>query len=806
MLSLTSIRSKEYYIDLSSEDYYLDGGEPPGKWHGQGADALALQGQIHPGHFHQVIDGFMPDGSGKLVQNAGAPKRQPGWDLTFSAPKTVSVVWSQAEKETRHSIQEAQEKAVRKALDWLESESVTRRGKGGHIKEPARLIVATFEHGTSRAQDPQLHTHCLIMNAAVRQDGTTGAIESQQFYRNKMTAGALYRAELAKQLEERLGLQVIKKGNQRNLFELRGVDPALAEEFSKRREEIQAALDASGNSSAKAAEIATLDTRHVKGHMAREELFAEWQSVGAAFGYQPPQPKFIARDAEVVAGALRDAALEALMYCNSTFVEKDWLRKMAEEAPGTGTGALEIQQAVRAGLQLDQIVCLGRVGEDIRYTTKEMLALETKMLTTVKASTEQKSHPVSDRSLTSVLADFPTLKPEQTAAVKHLIAEYGTIKVVEGWAGTGKTFMLNVARKAWENAGYRVHGAALAAKAADGLEEGSGIRSQTLHSLLYKLRDGRLKLNRKDVVVVDEAGMIGTRQFAELITTTKQAGAKLILVGDAKQLQPIEAGGAFQKIGDLVGRAELMEITRQQIHWMRQAVKDMIAGNTRDVLTEYARHGQLSVQEDWNNARSALVANWSRNGGLKLPQDNIILAASNLDVFDLNEQAQAARQAAGLVGGNQLKVNCYRIMENDRVQFTRNDSYMGVKNGQNGTVMAVTGRFLKVQLDNGERKDIDTASYEHLKLGYAMTTHKAQGDTRQQNFVLVGGSMQDRELSYVQLSRTRDKTFLFTDRLEAGDELARLARGMARSRQKELAATFLPCRQQAAQQDNKLQR
>ena len=809
MLSVTHIRSKEYYINLSSDDYYLKGGEPPGKWYGQGAAVLALKGRIDPEQFHHVIDGFGPNGQRKLVQNAGAEKRKPGWDLTFSAPKSVSVVWSQADEETRHAIQDAQEAAVRKALDWLEGESVTRRGKGGHIKEPARLIIATFEHGTSRAQDPQLHTHCLIMNAAVRADGSTGAIESKQFYDNKMLAGALYRAELASQLEQCLGLQAVRKKDKENLFELRGVDPALAEEFSKRREMIEAALESTGQRSAKAAEIAALDSRNVKGHVAREELFQIWQEVGAAFGYQPPKARYVKREPQAITAGLYEAVVESLMYRNSTFVERDLLRRMAEAAPGTGVGVNDIQRAVTEGLRSDQIVCLGRVGEQTRYSTREMLALEQAMLAQVTASRSKDSHRVSEHTLAAVLERFPTLKPEQTAAVRHVTESRGTIKVAEGLAGTGKTYMLNVARTAWEQAGYRVHGAALAAKAADGLEEGAGIRSQTLHALLYKLRDGKLRLNHKDVLVVDEAGMVGTRQLAELTAWTEKAGAKLVLTGDAKQLQPIEAGGAFQQIGDVVGRAQLTEITRQHIDWMKQAVKDILAGNAKDVLTDYARHGQLTVEEDWNDARAALVAAWNEAGGGSAPQDNIILAGSNLDVFDLNQRAQAVRQAGGLVGGAALKVNSYHIMANDRIQFTRNNRHMGVKNGQNGTVEAINGTVLQVRLDNAQRRAVDTAVYEHLKLGYAMTTHKAQGDTRDQNFVLLGGPMQDRELSYVQLSRTRGKTFLFTDRLEAGDELAQLARGMTRSRQKEMAVTLLPTWQVAkniAAQDRELER
>ncbi|MEO0373019.1 MAG: MobF family relaxase [Cyanobacteria bacterium P01_A01_bin.17] len=803
MLSVTAIHSKEYYVNLAREDYYLQGGEPPGKCYGQGAAALDLQGQIEPEQFRFIVDGFSADGQRKLVQNAGDEKRQPGWDLTFSAPKTVSVIWSQSDQETRWEIQQAQEAATRRALDWLEAESITRRGRGGHLKEPARLIVATFEHGTSRAQDPQLHTHCLIMNAAVRGDGSTGAIESQQFYQNKMTAGALYRAELAKQLEARLGLQAIKQKEKSNLFEIRGVDPALVEEFSKRRQAIEQALETGGHTSAKAAEIAALDTREVKGHQARETLFAEWQKIGAAYGYQPPESRIRYREKSTTTAALQAWSVEMLTDRNSSFTERDLLRKMAEAAPGSGLGARDIQHAVRAYLQHSPIVCLGRVREEIRYTTEDMLQLETSMLKQVADSAENISHPVRERLLTSIWEEFPTLKAEQQAAVNHLVNAHGTIKVVEGWAGTGKTYMLNVAREAWARSGYQVYGAALSAKAASGLTDGANIHSQTLHSLLHRIQEGQLHLNARSVVVIDEASMVGTKQLASLISLTTKADAKLVLVGDSKQLQAIEAGGGFTKISEMLGAARLTEITRQTIVWMRQAVRDMIQGNAKDVLEMYAQHGQLNVQETWNEARTALITAWKENG-MTAPENNIILAGTNLDVFNLNQQAQEARQQAGLLSENSVTVGGASIRENDRVLFTRNNRTADVKNGQLGTVKRIDGKILSVQLDSGEVRTINTNSYDHIKLGYAMSTHKAQGDTRQRSYVLVGGTMQDRELSYVQLSRSKAETSLFSDRMESGDALTRLARSMERSRKKELASTHLPQWQQSSQYNTQL--
>ena len=203
-----------YYLDLAREDYYLEGGEPLGEWHGRGAKELGLSGTVEREQLSSLLDGYHPKTKGELVKNAGAENRQSAWDLTFSAPKSVSVLWSQADAETRREIQQAHGEAVGRALNYLDHNAgSTRRGEGGAEKESGKLVVATFEHGTSRAQDPQLHTHALVLNVCTREDGTTGTIESRELYQQKMTAGALYRTELASQLEKRLGVETVRKNS-----------------------------------------------------------------------------------------------------------------------------------------------------------------------------------------------------------------------------------------------------------------------------------------------------------------------------------------------------------------------------------------------------------------------------------------------------------------------------------------------------------------------------------------------------------------------------------------------------------------
>ena len=306
------------------------------------------------------------------------------------------------------------------------------------------------------------------------------------------------------------------------------------------------------------------------------------------------------------------------------------------------------------------------------------------------------------------------------------------------------------------------------------------------------MESGELPLNERTVLVVDEAGMVGTRQMAALVKATEAAGAKLVLVGEATQLQPIEAGGAFAALGERLGQAELTEIRRQREPWAREAVRSVATGDARAGLRAYAERGLLTVADDREGARTALIADW-KAGGLQQADENLILTSTNRDATLLNRQAQAARREAGCLGAGTVRVGSETVHEGDRVLFTRNSRVYGVKNGSLGTVLTADAfrETLTARLDgSGDEVTVPLSRYQAVKLGYAVTTHKAQGITVENAFVLAGGAMQDRELSYVQLSRTRGETRLYTDRAEAGEGLADLSRQMSNSRQKELALTY----------------
>jgi conjugative relaxase-like TrwC/TraI family protein len=793
-----------YYSALAREDYYRAGREPEGRWFGRGAEALGLARAVDGAALRNLFRGFSADGEMALVRNAGDERRQPGWDLTFSAPKSVSTLWAMADPIRRQDIQEAHRRAVEAALKYIEDEfAFTRRGRGGTDRERVGLVIGCFDHGTSRAQDPDLHTHCLVLNVGVGADGRTRTVVSRKIYVAKMAAGALYRAHLSHDLETRLGTACERR---ESWFEVVGIPKALTEEFSKRRDAIKADLAARGESGAEHADEAARRTRERKEVRPREELFRDWQAVGRAYGCGPEEardlfggPRPASDPARRAAAAVRDA-LARITEHESHFVAQDVVRFAAEAAQCRQVPADAVRAAVADTLRdSPEVVRLGRDRGEERFTTREMMDLEKKLLTTVEAGRADDRHvlmPAAIRVGLRALAGLPAgpARAEQEAALLHVTTRPGSVQVVSGLAGTGKSTLLNAVREAEEASGHRVIGAAVQGTAARGIEDGAGIRSSTIHRLLAALDRadmglGPKPLNDKTILVLDEAGTIGTRQMERLLDHAARAGTKVVCVGDERQLQSVEAGGPFAALGRRVGRAELTEIVRQRDARDRAAVRALAAGEAAAALRDYAERGRLTVTDDKRGAMAQLVRDWNLERTSWDPKDLLILAGTRADVAALNRLAQAERVVRGELNGPTAALGRDRVYAGDRILFTRNSDRYAVWNGNRGTVLAVEplGRALAVRLDDGRKLTVPLADYPHLLLGYAVTTHKGQGATVESCLCLLSEQMQDREMTYVQSSRARGVTRLYTDRATAGDGLADLTRQVERSHQKELA-------------------
>ncbi|HQS45152.1 MAG: Ti-type conjugative transfer relaxase TraA [Rhizobiales bacterium 24-66-13] len=401
--------------------------------------------------------------------------------------------------------------------------------------------------------------------------------------------------------------------------------------------------------------------------------------------------------------------------------------------------------------------------EPARYTTRELIRLEAEMADRAIRLSGRSSHGVRDEALAAVFERHARLSQEQRVAIAH-VASLGRLAAVVGRAGAGKTTMMKAAREVWEAAGYRVVGAALAGKAAEGLEQEAGITSRTLASWELAWSKGREVIDDRTIFVLDEAGMVSSRQMALLVETVTTAGAKLVLVGDPDQLQPIEAGAAFRAILDRTGYAELETIYRQREQWMRDASLDLARGNVTAALNAYEANGRLEPRTLKSDAIAVLIEDWNRD--YDPAKSTLILAHLRRDVRTLNDMARAKLVERGIVGdGDAFRTEggVRRFAAGDQVVFLKNEGSLAVKNGMIGHVVEAREGWFAAMVGEGElrrRVEVDQRFYANVDHGYATTIHKSQGATVDRVKVLATLSL-DRHLSYVALTRHREDVGLY---------------------------------------------
>ena len=806
---------ENYYCNLAREDYYTAGGEPPGYWLGHGAKMLGLDGMVAVEQLRQTLHGQHPNGN-PLVQGAGEHHR-PGWDCTFSAPKSVSVAWAIASIQTRNDIATAQANAVKVALKFIEQEACkARRGKAGLQQEKVSgLVAACFEHGTSREGDPQLHTHCLLHNLAQRSDGSWGGIESLRLFQWKMAAGAVYRAELASQLKS-LGFSVERDNDS---FRLTAISKPLDKLFSKRRIQIEQKLADTGYSSAAASQVAALATRQHKTEVDRSLLFTQWAEQAKTLGLEAgmdvagieSQNKNLAgkESSHIKTNDTINSTVNPSMPTHSelfltltqqasTFKLEDIYRHAAVAAQGI-LDVKGLNGYVRAIKHHDQLVKLGMDDHGApRYTTKEMLQIEQRIASDAISRSTETNHHVAQHLFDQAITARPTISDEQKKALYTLTQNSGGIACVQGIAGSGKSYLMDACREVYEQSKFNVRGCALSGKAAQGLQEGSHIPSQTLHSLLDQLDKGKIVLSSKDIIVLDEAGMVGSRQFASLMHHVAKHGAKLIAIGDSRQLQPIDAGGAFRIITNHIAYAELNDIRRQQADADKQVVRDLASGNASEAIASLDARGLLTDAIDIPTAMQTLVNDWQQD--VAALDQKLILAGTKAEARILNGLIRAALQKDQKLAkvSTEIEVSggaLRQFSEGDRMLFTRNSIQLGVKNGTLGKLTRISTNQqgeceMTVMTDEGNTVKFSPTAvdgYNHLDHGYAMSVHKAQGATVSSAYLLLSETMGDREWAYVGASRARGTTRLYC----TTDMKQTLAKTLSKSRQKTSALDYL---------------
>jgi conjugative relaxase-like TrwC/TraI family protein len=844
-----------YYLSRVAsglEDYYSGAGEIDGVWRGTGAHRLGLTGSVEGKALRALMDGAHPEGGQRLAGRAGRA-RVPGWDLTFSAPKSVSVLYGLGGPAVAEAVAAAHEHAVDEALSWLEAHAtVSRRRIGGQVTTVAGegLVVAGFRHRTSRLGDPQLHTHALALNVVERDDGTWGSLDSRPIYRQARTAGFLYQAVLRSELTERLGVgwgPVVK-----GVAEIDGIDPQLRQLFSKRRAQIADALAESGDldPSARAAQVAAYRTRPDKLEaLDGASLYAGWEAEAAAAGFRvadvvavtgTTEPPRLDHDsmAEVI-GSLSDPAV-GLCRSNSTFERADVARAWCERLPpGTRLHRARLEELIdtaTADARLvpidpgssDSPVVVGADGEAIpvgvatprRWSTVELLAVEAKMLHRAQQHQGAGAGLVDASLVEEVLAGRGDLGDEQARMVRHLVSSGNGVDVVVGRAGTGKTYALAAAVELWRAAGYEPVGAALAARAAAELQAGAGIRSSTIAQIFVDadMADEPVFTDRQ-VLVVDEAAMVDTRRLDALLTLAGDAGAKVVLVGDHHQLPAVEVGGAFAALVERLDPVELTVNRRQHHLWEADTLARLRTGDggpsgIADIVAAYRDHGRIRIGANPGEVRVQMAIDW--HSAVNEGEDAVMIALRRDDVDELNVRARTLLAATGTIDDTdalhvqQRDGGVRRFSVGERVVCLRNDRRVGVHNALAGTVTAL-------HHDTGSLTLTTTSGTEHhipagyladgyLDYGYALTIHKAQGATVDRVLVL-GDDRLYRQAGYTALSRGRNSNDVYLigdddrdllpelelDRHQAvaepDDPIDRFTRSLARDQAKHLATT-----------------
>lgn len=800
---------ERYYLDTVArgrEDYYLGAGEAPGRWIGEGAPALGLSGEVREQDLVRVLEGLHPATGERLSQRQRAADRVPGFDVTFSAPKSISLLHALAEPQVAREVRQAHDAAVEAALGYLEREAaVARRRSGGELTRlpTSGFTGAAFRHRTSRAGDPALHTHVLVANLVMAEDGHFGAFDATRLYAHAKTAGYLYKAHLRHELTARIGVEwtSVHEGT----AEVAGISAEVIRAFSRRRQEIEARLDELGHHSARAAAAATLATRAAKDPAAgAETLIAGWREKAVDLGLGPAevrdltrraQPRELSRD-EIRAHITDMVNPRGLTAAQSTFGRREVLRAWCDRLPA-GSTVLGLEELADDLLASDQVVPLTLTEQSARrqkrpHTTLEMLATESAVVEGAARRQSAGAGIADPAALTAALTARPTLRPEQREAVERLTTSGHGVEVLIGRAGSGKTFALGAAREAWEASGHAVMGCATAARAARVLTDESGIESQTIARLLAGL--GSSGLPHGSVLVVDEAGMVGTRTVARLLDHARMADAKVVLVGDPRQLPEIEAGGALRGIAERQGAIELQDNRRQHEPWERDALDHLREGRALEAVALYREHGRIYTDESAALVRERLVADWwaARRDG----EGGVMIAATRADVDDLNTRARRLRADAGELGGPAILVGRRQFTEGDEVMTTRNNRRIGVLNGTRGVITGidVDQHLLRIRSDAGRDITLPTPYLAggHLTHAYATTAHKAQGTTTTRAFVLADDAIY-REWAYVGLSRGSQENRLYLtdmnahDRAEPGPALDELTADLSRSRAKVLA-------------------
>lgn len=703
----------------------------------------------------------------------------PGFDLTFSAPKSVSLLWGLGGPVAAVEVKAAHREAVAAALDYMQREACwTRRGAGGsEFLKGNGYLAAGYLHRSSRNGDPQLHTHVLIANATKGPDGRWTRLYHPAIYDHAKTASYIYEAHLRHELTRRLGIewQPTRKG----IAEIAGFADEHLRTFSTRRAEI---LEAAGtDASARSMQVAALATRKPKERdVGHGELLVRWRSRADEIGLDR---EAIARtfDGEAALRIDRTAPPvvvseiqlgRAVTAAASHFDRREAIQAVADSLRQGAPGAV-VERLADAFLASESVIQIAETAKGPRYTTRRIWELEREALAAAERMRAQGPDPAGALIAARVIHARPTLKADQREMIRRLLTRSEGVAVVVGEAGTGKTFAIVAAAEGWAQAGIELRAAAPTWRAAN-VMRAEGLRASSIASLLLRFdraeHEGGEGLPRESVLLVDEAGMVDSATLARLVSHAERARAKLVLVGDPEQLGEIEAGGLFRALAERGEPIYLDEVIRHRHDLDRDAAKRIREGEGREALSLYQSSERVTVAPDAETRREVMIRDWHE--AFERGEDAVMVAKRNADVRKLNELAREVRREAGALGAQEIEVGEAGFAAGDQVITRVNDPRAEIFNRERWQVVEVDATERRVVLDGidqAKRVEIgddylmrtnphsEAPALEHA---YAVTTYSAQGTTVDRAFVMADPSMDKQEL-YVAASRSREETFIY---------------------------------------------
>jgi conjugative relaxase-like TrwC/TraI family protein len=786
-------------------DYYLGRGgharENPGTWHGRGAEEIGLAGTVRRGDLLRVWEGRDPATGQLLVARGSTGDHVAGVDITFSAPKSVSVLWALADRDTRTAVEAAHEQAVLVALQHIEDHVplARRRISDEEVvhEQVAGIIASRFRHHTSRltaeqhargeVPDPQLHDHVVIANMAKRAgaDGRWVAIDSRELFRVAAEGGGIYRAELAARLQQ-LGYRTVREGR---YFEVEGISPKLRQVFSSRSDEVAAAVRRFVQERGRAPTVAerkalTVLSREPKS-VDYAPAFEQWtaRAQAAAGNANLPQPgaersspdRWVSLQA-VIAELTNPASPRSPTRTHAAVDERTLRAAVAEAAQGHFAGT-EFDWLYRRVQMAPEMVRL----PGGHWTTRAVLETENEVLATAERRTQTPADAPPAAVATAIQNARVPLSAEQQAAVTQLAAS--RLGLLTAPAGSGKGEVLRAVAQAHKANGKRVIAVAAAGETAQrfGKDIGADL-SLTVDGFTRWAASKRLILTQRDAVFVDEAGLLETNRWLAL-TRAATPAQSITATGDAAQLAPIEAGGLWPQLTQRLGAVTLSENFRTRDPELQQAWADVREGRAATALERLERKRQIVISPTRAQSREAAIDQWDqdRRAGAARGKgsENYLLVAttSNVDVDLLNAAAQQRRLDAGELGPAWIEVTAQdsagrerveRFHTGDRVVFSRQVRFGGwrprVENGATGTIRKLDPEAQVVDVDLADRHvTLRGDQLEALRLGYAQHVYSAQGRTVDRAYVVTGGWQTGREATYVAFSRAREATHVYTD-------------------------------------------